>query len=122
MFARQPILAFILLAFVLAAASLTACNGQPKAANPPGPAPIQGEGAVCGGVASPACASGTYCFKTPYELRGADIPGVCRAVPTGCPQTYQPVCSADGRTFNNACLAAASSVSVASDKACEAPR
>lgn len=106
-------------ALLLLAACDSAAPPPPTAAPPP---QIGSEGATCGGFASPPCAKGLYCHKTIDQLRGADIPGACAVVPDTCPDAYQPVCSDDGRTFNNACLAAAQGVNVARDKACQAPQ
>ncbi|MGI6681772.1 MAG: Kazal-type serine protease inhibitor domain-containing protein [Myxococcota bacterium] len=50
-----------------------------------------------------------FCFKR--GCFGDDF-GVCTKVPATCPDTLVPVCGCNGTTYNNECLAQASSMSV----------
>jgi hypothetical protein len=68
-------------------------------------------GDICGGfrpVGSPECDTGLFCQHQPGALCGAaDAPGECVAIPEVCADIFDPVCGCDGRTYSNACEAAA---------------
>jgi hypothetical protein len=81
--------------------------------------PALGEGEACGtlGIRSP-CAEGLFCDFT--RVCGADDSGgVCRRPPEACTELFGPVCGCDGVTYDNACNAAAASVSVSHTGDCE---
>jgi hypothetical protein len=78
-----------------------------------------GSGDPCGGLAGLDCPDGEYCnFPETAQCGAADQTGTCAAIPTVCPLLYGPVCGCDDNTYDNACMAAAASVSVARGGAC----
>ena len=74
---------------------------------------------MCGGIAGFECPEGNYCHYATETMCGSgDQSGTCEVQPTICTREVRPVCGCDGRTYTNACNAAASGVSVARDGAC----
>jgi hypothetical protein len=62
------------------------------------------------------CPSGQFCSR--LEFNDCTGPGVCRNKPQSCTTEVDRVCACDGRTYDNACEANASGLSVAYEDAC----
>jgi len=80
---------------------------------------VPSEGKSCGSWGGFFCNAGQFCNWKDSDICGAfDAPGVCAYRPQLCPMIYKPVCACDGKTYGNACSAAAAGASVSSNGPC----
>lgn len=77
---------------------------------------------TCGGIAGIACPDAQqFCEFAIGKCKMPDAQGTCKTKPTVCIKEFRPVCGCDGKTYGNACTAAAAGVSIEHKGECKKP-
>ncbi|MCK6509888.1 hypothetical protein L6R29_07990 [Myxococcota bacterium] len=67
----------------------------------------------CGGIQGAVCQNkAEMCILPNGSCKTAEAKGNCQIRPQTCPQSLDPVCGCDGKTYNNACAAHVANVQI----------
>ena len=77
-----------------------------------------GGGGSCGGAGNTACPEGQFCKYEDLACGAIETTGSCQEIPLLCDTTVSEVCTCDGLTFDNECLAEQAGQSVAAAGQC----
>ena len=72
---------------------------------------------ICGGSEEFSCPPGMFC-SLGERCGGLDKYGECQYIPDTCPAEAEEVCGCNDKTYTNACLANAATISVAYQGPC----
>ena len=84
--------------------------------------PTQAQETVCGTIRGLTCPHDQYCDFGIGQCKVADAQGNCKIKPSICTREFNPVCGCDGKTYGNACSAAAAGVSIDHPGECAKPK